>query len=206
MHISYDCNTKFKKTTLNYIAKKNTILEKCFNSFVKKGIESTTTRDFCDEAGINANTLYYYFSSKSEILIECVDYGYRQLESALYSTLIEFDKTTFDFFPKMTKIGLDYAPQMRFLHQAVSSPAYEAYRENQFKKINEFYDRFGEELAGRFECPFELIEDYIHAVMTLLSYFSLWGSRDMAAIQFNKIFSNFRDAVNNYKKINDLAN
>jgi AcrR family transcriptional regulator len=196
---------EIKGPVLKQTAKKDFIIEKCYDCFVKNGIENTTTRDFCAAAGINANTLYYYFDTKNEILIECVNYGYRQLENALFDTLKEFDESSFDIFPRLTKIGLDYAPQMRFLHQAVSSPAYEEYREDQFKKVNAFYDRLGEELAERFECPHALIRDYIHEIMTLLSYFSLWGSRDMAAIQFNRIFSDFRNAVTNYKKISAAA-
>lgn len=183
------------------MTKKEHIIEKCYECFAKNGIENTTTRDFCAAAEVNANTLYYYFDSKNDILVECVNYGYRQLESALFDTLKEFDKSSFDIFPALTKIGLDYAPQMRFLHQAVSSPAYEEYREDQFKKVNAFYDRLGKELAERFECPYELIKDYIYEIMTLLSYFSLWGSRDMAAIQFNRIFNDFKSAINNYRQI-----
>jgi AcrR family transcriptional regulator len=182
-------------------SKKNYIIEKCYECFVKNGIENTTTRDFCVAANVNANTLYYYFDSKNQILVECVNYGYRQLEGALFDALKEFDKSSLDIFPRLTKIGLDYAPQMRFLHQAVSSPAYEEYREDQFKKVNAFYDRLGKELAERFECPYEIIKDYIYEIMTLLSYYSLWGSRDMAAIQFNRIFIDFKNAINNYRQI-----
>lgn len=185
--------------------KKNYIIEKCYDCFVKKGIENTTTRDFFAAANANANTLYYYFESKNHIFIECVNYGYRQLESLLFDALNEFEKSSFDIFPRLTKIGLDYAPQMRFLHQAVSSPAYEEYREDQFKKINAFNDRLGKELAERFECPFEIIKDYIYEIMTLLSYYSLWGSRDMAAIQFNRIFIDFKNAITNYRQISAVA-
>ena len=187
------------------MTKKDYIIEKCYECFVKSGIENTTTRDFCAAAEINANTLYYYFDSKNDILIECVNYGYMQLESVLFDALKEFDKSSFDIFPKLTKIGLDYAPQMRFLHQAVSSPTYEEYREDQFKKVNAFYDRLGRELAERFECPFELIKDYIYEIMTLLSYYSLWGSRDMAAIQFNRIFADFKNAITSYRQIRAIA-
>lgn len=186
------------------MTKKDYIIEKSYDCFVLNGIENTTTRDFCAAADVNANTLYYYFNSKNDILIACVNYGYRQLEGALFDALKEFDASSFDIFPRLTKIGLDFAPKMRFLHQAVSSPAYEEYREDQFKKVNAFYDRLGKELAERFECPHEIIKDYIYEIMTLLSYFSLWGSRDMAAIQFNRIFIDFKNAITNYRQISGM--
>ena len=193
------------KPVLKGTTKRDYIIEKCYECFVKNGIENTTTRDFCAAAKVNANTLYYYFNSKNDILIECIDYGYRQLESALFDALKEFDRSSFDIFPRLTKIGLDYSPQMRFLNQAVSSPAYEEYREDQFKKVNAFYDRLGKALAEQFECPYELIKDYIYEIMTLLSYFSLWGSRDMAAIQFNKIFIDFKNTIINYRHIQNIT-
>lgn len=185
--------------------KKSYIIEKSYECFVKNGIENTTTRDICAAAKVNANTLYYYFTSKNDILIECVNYGFLKLEDALFDALKEFDKSSFEIFPTLTTIVLDYAPQMRFLHQAVSSPSYEEYREEQFKKVNAFYDRFGRELAKRFECPPELIKDSISEIMTLLSYYSLWGSREMAAIQFNRIFNDFKSSIINYHRINNTS-
>ena len=181
-------------------SRKNFIIEKCYECFVKSGIENTTTRDFCAAANVNANTLYYYFESKSRVLVECVGYGFAQLENEFFDALNEFESSSFDIFPRLANICLGNAPQMRFLHQAVSSPAYEEYREDQFIKVNAFYDRLGESLAERFGCPYEIIKGYIFEIMTLMSYFSLWGSRDMAAIQFNRIFSDFKEAVINYRK------
>ena len=186
-----------------YSDKKKYIIGKCYECFVKNGIENTTTRDFCAAADINTNTLYYYFRSKNQVLIECVNYGFTLLESAFFDALKEFDKSSFDIFPHLVNIGLDFAPQLRFLQQAVSSPSFEPYREAQFKKVNEIYDRLGIKLAERFDCPYELIRSYVYETMTLMSYFTLWGSRDMAAIQFSRIFTDFKDAVLNYKKVTD---
>ena len=118
------------------------------------------------------NTLYRIFGSKDNILTACVNYGFSQLENTFFDALKEFDKSSFDIFPELVKIGMDFAPKMRFLHQAISSPLYESRRQVQFKKLNAFYDRFGKELAMRFDCPYELIRDYIYEIMTLISYFS----------------------------------
>jgi len=98
---------------------------------------------------------------------------------------------------------MDYAPQMRFLHQAVSSPAFEKHREDQFRKVSAFYDRLGKELARHFDVPHELIKDYIIDIMTLLSYYTLWGSEEMAAIQFNRIFTDFKNAILTSRRLKD---
>ncbi len=203
--MEYSGSQSEKVNNLAKCDKKNYIIGKSYECFVKNGIENTTTRDICAKAKINANTLYYYFKSKNDILIECVNYGFVKLEDALFDALKEFETSSFDIFPRLTKIVLDYAPQMRFLHQAVSSPSYEEYRVEQFKKVNALYDRFGKELAKRFECPLELIKDNVSDIMTLVSYYSLWGIREMAAIQFNRIFNDFKNTVTNYIKIRDIS-
>ena len=196
---AYDLGQAVSENVRNN-GKKNYIIEKCYECFVKNGIENTTTRDFCAAANVNANTLYYYFVSKNHILIECVNYGFMQLESAFFDALKEFDESSFDIFPRLVNAGLNYAPQMRFLQQAVSSPSYDEHREDQFRKWNAIYDRLGRKLAEHFDCPYEIIIDHVHEIMTLMSYFSLWGSKDMAAIQFNRIFVDFKEAVTNYRK------
>jgi hypothetical protein len=138
-------------------------------------------------------------------MIESVNFGFRQLEQSLFDVLKEFDESSFNIFPRLVNVFMDFSPQMRFLYQAVSSPDYESHREEQFRKVNDFYDKLGNALADYFDCPYEIIKDYISEIMTLMSYHTLWGSRDMAAIQFNRIFSDFKNAVLSYRRISSTT-
>jgi len=178
--------------------KRDFIIEKCYECYVENGIEHTSTRSFCNAASLNINTLYYYFDSKEEILFECVNYGYKKLEHALFEAMD--NGSVSEIFSKLLNVWTGFSPEMRFLCQAVSSPAYEEQRQQQFSKVNYMYDRFGKELAQRFGCPHKVISPYIHEILTLMSYYSLWGSDEMASIQCNTIFQEMLDAVETYLK------
>lgn len=179
------------------------IISRCYDCFVETGLESITIRDLATAADVNINTLYYHFNSKSGILIKCTDYGFAMLEEQIFDALNKLDQSSYDVFPGLLKVGIDNAPQIRFLLQAVASPTLYGYREAQKNRIpssDSFYNRLGDGIAEKFGCPYELIKNYIYEIMTLLSFFSLWGSSEMASLQFNRIFTDFKSAILNYRK------
>ena len=178
--------------------KRDFIIEKCYECYVENGIEHTSTRNFCTAASLNTNTLYYYFDNKEQILTECVNYGYKKLENAMFEAMD--NGTPCEIFKKLIKVWVNFSPEMRFLCQAVSSPAYEKRRQKQFTELNSFYDRFGRKFAQRFDCPYDVIRPYIHEILTLMSYYSLWGSEELASIQCNSIFKEMLNAVEEYQK------
>lgn len=177
--------------------KREFIIEKCYECYVEKGIENATVRDFCRVTNLNPNTLYYYFRNKEDILFECVSYGYRKLEDAMFEAVD--NDSPHDIFTKIRDVWVNFSPEMRFLCQAVSSPTYEGKRWMQFAEVDGFYERFGKKIAQRFECPYDVIRSHIYEIFVLMSYYSLWGSVDMASLQCYKIFQNMLSAVEEYK-------
>ena len=178
--------------------KRDYLIAMCYECYVENGIENTSIRDFCRAGNLNPNTIYYYFKDKDEILFECVNFGYKKLEDAMYQAVEEGNPE--QIFKNIKDVWISFSPEMRFLCQAVSSPSYEDNRTFQLAKVNNFYERFGKRFSQRFGCPYEIIRSHINDIFILMSYWSLWGSINMATIQCQKIFQELMVSVENYRK------
>ncbi len=177
--------------------KRERIIKLCYDCYVEKGLENASVRDFCRCGNLNPNTIYYYFKDKDEILFECVNYGYMKLEEAMFDVVDNADSAV--LFSELIDGWTAFSHELRFLYQAVSSPSYDRHRQQQFVKLNEFYDRFGERLAQRLECPYELIHLNFRDILRLMSYYSLWGSENVPTDHFMKCFNDLMHVVDEYK-------
>ena len=53
--------------------KRNEIIGVCLDCFVEKGLTVTTTKDLCTAANLQNGGIYYYFSTKEEIVLACAE-------------------------------------------------------------------------------------------------------------------------------------
>ena len=71
------------------VLRKKRILEGALKVFNEHGIEKTTMDEIAHESGFGKATLYYYFSSKDEVFVEIMEYGWKMLWEAIETRIIE---------------------------------------------------------------------------------------------------------------------
>ena len=69
--------------------RKQAIIQGALKVFNDLGIEKTTMDEIAIESGFGKATLYYYFSSKDEVFIEIMEYGWKKLWNDIESKIIE---------------------------------------------------------------------------------------------------------------------
>ena len=69
--------------------RKKAIIQGALKVFNDLGIEKTTMDEIAIESGFGKATLYYYFSSKDEVFIEIMEYGWKKLWNDIESKIIE---------------------------------------------------------------------------------------------------------------------
>ena len=69
--------------------RKERIIIGAINIFKKKGVENATMSDIAKESGFGTATLYYYFPSKEEILINMMERGWMQLWESIEDKMNE---------------------------------------------------------------------------------------------------------------------
>ena len=71
------------------ILRKERIVKGALNVFSIQGIDKTTMDEIAIESGFGKATLYYYFTSKDEVFIEIMEYGWKNLWQGIESKIIE---------------------------------------------------------------------------------------------------------------------
>tara|TARA_B100001750_G_C15347846_1_gene515610 strand:+ start:330 stop:911 length:582 start_codon:yes stop_codon:yes gene_type:complete len=69
--------------------RKKRIIKGALSVFNELGIEKTTMDEIAHESGFGKATLYYYFSSKDEVFVEIMEYGWKMLWEGIETKIIE---------------------------------------------------------------------------------------------------------------------
>ena len=70
------------------VLRKEAIIAGALKVFNQSGIDKTTMDEIAKESGFGKATLYYYFSSKEEVFIEIMNYGWKDLWKGIENQII----------------------------------------------------------------------------------------------------------------------
>jgi len=77
-----------RKQEERYI-RKQSILKGALKVFNDVGIDKTTMDQIAQASGFGKATLYYYFSSKDEVFIEIMEYGWKKMWEGIENQIVE---------------------------------------------------------------------------------------------------------------------
>jgi len=113
-------SNKFTRRERRAAERKMQIITAAANLFAEKGFHRTTTRDIADEADVSEGTLYNYFDSKDDLLLDIMD-----MLDDLPSEADQFDQVASqdarEFLIKMMKGRREMTDQYHPMLQAVLS-------------------------------------------------------------------------------------
>ena len=61
----------------------------CLDCFVEKGLTVTTTTDLCNANNLQNGGIYYYFDTKEEMVLACVEEAISRIEQGAFSIAFE---------------------------------------------------------------------------------------------------------------------
>lgn len=132
--------------------KRNMIVEAAYKLFIKKGLEKTSIRDIANLADVNVNTLYYYFRTKAEIIICCVEYGLEKISKDIFVTINLKGARQNGELKSLLDYSLKYKEELCWCYQVITSPNYNWLVNGQmqmelFKLIGDLDDYMGTNLS-----------------------------------------------------------
>ena len=69
--------------------KRQELVGVCLDCFVEKGLTVATTKDLCKAAKLQNGGIYYYFSTKEEIVLACAEEAISRIEKAAFAIVFE---------------------------------------------------------------------------------------------------------------------
>lgn len=104
--------------------KRQELVGVCLDCFVEKGLTVATTKDLCKAAKLQNGGIYYYFSTKEEIVLACAEEAISRIEKAAFAIVFEDISDIKSMTDHLGELADKMSPTMRFLVSVCVSREY----------------------------------------------------------------------------------
>lgn len=168
--------------------RRNEILEICFNTFCKTGLESTGIKKLSEACGVSNSTLIYYFESKDNIVIESTAYCMAKVEEDFMAKAPTSFEDIERFLQEMPYLTAElHGAKYRFMYQVYASPKYMEHGKDFFRGVNLRYHEYAKLLSSRLKLPVNLIQGFIYIFVRACVHFAMFEDEEYLNLQLDVI-------------------
>ena len=153
------------------------IIGVCLDCFVEKGLTATTTKDLCAAAKLQNGGIYYYFSTKEEIVLACAEEAIDQIENGAFGIVF---KDISDIKSMMDRLGTmadKMSPTMRFLVSVCVSKEYGEKVKPALSRLASRYPYYTKKIAEVLDCTPAEVEPLVHLSILALNNYMIFAER-----------------------------
>ena len=182
-----------------YITKKNSnktmqdiqyleLLEICFDTFCKNGLENTGMKKLADACGVSNGALLYYFESKDNIVIASTAHCMAKVEDDFMAKAPTSFADIERFLREMPYLTAKlHGEKYRFMYQVYASPRYREYGKEFFRGVNVRYHQYAELLSGKLGMPTDYIQGMIYIFVRACVHYALFEDENYLQLQLSAI-------------------
>lgn len=179
------------------VDRKKEILNICLDLFIEKGLSRTSTRDLSSAMQLQSGGMYYYFSSKDELVIACAEEATQRIENILFTVAIqEFQNPAF-MMQQLHKEAEKMAPTMKFFASVCSDKRYEEPMKLVLQRMGDRYSRYCERFAQILNCRLEEITPYVHMCIIAISNYMIFEEVSFVTPQIKAVQLKLEKIVSN---------
>ncbi len=172
------------------------VLETSFDYLTEHGLENTSIRDLSTGTGMSLGSIYYWFSSKEDIVVSAAEYGLAKAAGALFEyafdTMHELDIFTENFLDVVKK----HQSALRIVYQVTTSPVYGARIRKKAEGINVEYEKYIEKLSKIVKIPYDELRPIVFLFIATILDFVVWDDYDFSKSQLNYLYNVLREKTN----------
>lgn len=180
--------------------RKNEIIDACLNKFVSKGFYKTTSRDLSSAIKLQSGGIYYYFSSKDEIVVACAEKAIIRLEDAIIHPAIRSIELPDVLIDELYEHATQMAPTMRFFSQVCSVEEYRGIIAPTLYRLFRRYKLYAEMFSHSLDCEIKDIEPYVFIAVTAITNYMIYEEDSYIKPQMNMIKERVRYLLDNKQK------
>ncbi len=163
--------------------RKKEVVDSCLNLFITKGLAETSTRDLSGTLKLQKAGLYYYFSSRSEAVIACVEAAVLRIESKVILAALKDVEDPDRMIKNLYRHADEMAPTMRFIVQAYASPTYRESLNDSLRKLEKRNQNTVKRFASKLNCKSKEVELYVYMCITAITNYMVFGSESYVTSQ-----------------------
>ena len=170
--------------------KKQELLEKCFELFVKQGLENTSLNELVAYCNVHKSTMYTYLDSKDEIVIECAKMHMLELDNMFYKEFLNPRKTLKEMLQHGFAMIASEKSKLRFVYQVVFSiKLLPLYLKKELSSIYMKYIDYSEIFAKIYNVDKDKFRPYFLLFISTMHDYCMWGNEILAKEKLDYIYN-----------------
>ena len=167
--------------------RKREVVNICLDLFIEKGLNKTSTRDLSKALMLQSGGLYYYFRTKDDVVLACVETAIGRLESKL----IECAKCNVCqpavMINELLQCAVEMAPVYRFVGTVCSDIQYSERTKRILDEIGNRYVRYTEDFATILNCRISELTPFVYMGITAITNYMIFEELSFVAPQLKAI-------------------
>lgn len=170
------------------IAKKNEIMEKCFECYAEYGLGTVGIKTLAEACGVSSGTLYFYFKDLDDLIIQSTAYCMQKVEDDFMRKApgdVREIERFIEEIPYWTaeKHGKKY----RLMYQVYTHPKYREYGKEFFTGVNQRYTEYAKFLETGIGIPYQKITALIFTFVRACVHYALFEDEYYLKCQINAL-------------------
>lgn len=157
--------------------KRQELVGVCLDCFVEKGLTVATTKDLCKAAKLQNGGIYYYFSTKEEIVLACAEEAISRIEKAAFAIVLEDISDIKSMMDHLGELADKMSPTMRFLVSVCVSREYGEKVKPSLVRLAARYPYYTGRIAEILGCTDEEVAPFVHLSILAINNYMIFAER-----------------------------
>lgn len=157
--------------------KRQELVGVCLDCFVEKGLTVATTKDLCKAAKLQNGGIYYYFSTKEEIVLACAEEAISRIEKAAFAIVFEDISDIKSMMDHLGELADKMSPTMRFLVSVCVSREYGEKVKPSLVRLAARYPYYTGRIAEILGCTDEEVAPFVHLSILAINNYMIFAER-----------------------------
>lgn len=159
------------------IKKRRELLSLCLGCLIEKGLTAVTTKELCSAAQLQNGGIYYYFTSKDEIVLACAEEAINRIEQAALDVVFEDLNDIRHMMEPLGSMADKMSPTMRFLVSVCVSQEYGEKVKPSLVRLAARYPYYTRRIARLLGCSESEVEPFVHLSILAINNYMIFAER-----------------------------
>lgn len=179
--------------------RKKEVLDAFLQLLISQGVSDTSVRDLSSAINLQSAGMYYYFSTKEDLVATCAEEAEKRLEHELIVALTKKIVEPHEFFAHLKNKACQMAPMMKFYSQVCSTPKYNELLKSSVDSIPERYEYYASKYAKEIGCTTEEIVPHLYRCVITMTNIMVFGDNAYNQQQIDQIEHAIVDLIDRYR-------
>ena len=159
------------------IKKRRELLSLCLDCLIEKGLTAVTTKELCSAVQLQNGGIYYYFTSKDEIVLACAEEAINRIEQAALDVVFEDLSDIRHMMEHLGSMADKMSPTMRFLVSVCVSQEYGEKVKPSLVRRAARYPYYTRRIARLLGCSESEVEPFVHLSILAINNYMIFAER-----------------------------